>query len=426
MRPKDTTRIRRIRVSNFRTFNETEIELGDFNVIVGPNASGKSNLIALFRFLKDITTMGLENAISMQGGVAYLRNLAIGSLRDLSIQLSLEARDILRISRDAYLSVSRYDYELSIRFYKRKLDYSGVSDKLTAVCEYGTRRPNGGDALRGEVRKGTITTINDGRRVTMEMSDSLSDTRIERFFYLSLARDMRYAARPRPRRLSIEDPVLLSPFYSSLAHYLRNISIYDFDPRLMKRATPVTGKTELEPDGSNLPLILKRILDNKRDRDLISSLVKDVLPLVEDFTVERLPDKSLLASIREIYSQKRFLPAFLISDGTVNVTTLVIALYFEKNPLVIIEEPERNIHPLLISKIVNMMKEVSSRMNKQVIITTHNPEVVKHAGIDNLLLVTRDEDGYSQVTRPRNDEEVMAFLENDLGVDDLFVQGILQ
>ncbi len=394
MRPADSMRIRRIRVSNFRTFNDTEIELGDFNVVVGPNASGKSNLIALFRFLKDITTMGLENAISMQGGVAYLRNLAIGASRDLSIQLSLGANDTFRIARDAYLSVSGYEYELSISFYKRKLDYSGVSDRLAAVCEYRTGPPNGGDASHGEPHRGTITTMNDGRRVRTEMPDFLSDIPILRSLIDSpLSRDMRYAVHPRPRRLSIEEPVLLSPFYSSLAHYLRNISIYDFDPHLMKRATPVTGKTELEPDGSNLPLILKRILDNKRDRKLISSLVKDVLPFVEEFTVERLPDKSLLASIRETYSQKRFLPAFLISDGTVNVTTLVIALYFERNPLVIIEEPERNIHPLLISKIVDMMKEVSSRMGKQVIITTHNPEVVKHAGIDSLLLVTRDEEG---------------------------------
>ena len=43
--------IRRLKVSNFRSFNELDVELGDFNVLIGANASGKSNFIEIFRFL---------------------------------------------------------------------------------------------------------------------------------------------------------------------------------------------------------------------------------------------------------------------------------------------------------------------------------------------------------------------------------------
>ena len=63
---------------------------------------------------------------------------------------------------------------------------------------------------------------------------------------------------------------------------------------------------------------------------------------------------------------------------------LIIVLYFEDKHIVIIEEPDRYIHPHLISKVIEMMKDASR--NKQIIITTHNPEVVKHTDIENILL----------------------------------------
>jgi len=83
--------------------------------------------------------------------------------------------------------------------------------------------------------------------------------------------------------------------------------------------------------------------------------------LLDELDVEKFADKSLLFKLREIYAKKQYLPASLISDGTINITALIIALYFEKKPLTIIEEPERNIHPYLISKVVEMMKDASQK-----------------------------------------------------------------
>ena len=125
----------------------------------------------------------------------------------------------------------------------------------------------------------------------------------------------------------------------------------------------------------------------------------------------------------EIYFQKQYLPASLISDGTINITALIIALYFERKPLTIIEEPDRNIHPYLISKVINMMKDASQ--NKQVIVTTHNPEIVKYAGLENILFVSRCKEGFSIISRPGDKEEVKIFLKNEIGIEELYVQNLL-
>ena len=206
--------------------------------------------------------------------------------------------------------------------------------------------------------------------------------------------------------------------------FFGNISVYDFDPKLPKKDTQITGKAELEEDGSNLSIILKKITENKEKRRKLFNLVNDLLPFIGNLDVENFADKSLLFKLQEIYFENQYLPASLISDGTINITALIVALYFEKKQLTIIEEPERNIHPYLISKVVDMMKDASQK--KQIIATTHNPEIVKHAGLDNILLVSRDEEGFSRVSRPAGTEEVKTFLENEIGIEELYVQNLLR
>ena len=61
--------ISKIRIANFKSFADQTVELNDFNLLVGANASGKSNFVQAFKFLRDIASHGLEEAISLQGGV---------------------------------------------------------------------------------------------------------------------------------------------------------------------------------------------------------------------------------------------------------------------------------------------------------------------------------------------------------------------
>ena len=129
-------------------------------------------------------------------------------------------------------------------------------------------------------------------------------------------------------------------------------------------------------------------------------------------------------TFREEALKEEELPAFLISDGTANIMALVFALYFQKNKhLSIFEEPDRNLHPYLLSRVMTMFREASD--SKQIIATTHNPGMVKHAGLENILLVSRDKSGFSRITRPADSEHVRIFLDNELGIDDLFIDNLL-
>ena len=134
--------------------------------------------------------------------------------------------------------------------------------------------------------------------------------------------------------------------------------------------------------------------------------------------------RSSLLYVKEAFTDETQLYAGMMSEGTIAAIALVVALYFEENSLLIFEDPDRGMHPKLMSRVVEMMKEVSK--DKQIIVTTHHPEMVRYAGVENLLLVSRDENGFSQITRPADKTMVKRFLENDIGIDELYVDDLLE
>ena len=419
--------ITRIRVSNFKSFGNLDVTLGPFNVLIGANASGKSNFIQVFKFLRDIVRHGLDNAVSLQGGTAYLRNMRLAGSEPCRIEAVSDQPTTGTVGRrrdGSLLGSKSYEttYTFAIGFDKRGPGFHIAEDKWVQKA----------DVVRLEVRqakqaasvheketlcRGSITIANVGRQVRTEI-ELPDDAPIQAADIEGGPLFLSEGKLP-PKTLLLENPPW--PF---APHPFADISIFDFDPKLPKKAVPITGKAELEEDGSNLALVLKTVLANRERRRKLTNLLRDLLPFVESIDVERLADKSLLFKLSESYYKGRSVPASFISDGTVNIAALIVALYFQRERPTIVEEPERNVHPHLISRLMAMMKDAAR--HKQIIVTTHNPEVVKHAGLDSILLVSRDKEGFSTICRPGGKAQVQTFLENEIGLDELYVQNLLE
>jgi len=420
--------INRIRVSNFKSFKNLDVELGKFNVFVGANASGKSNFIQIFRFIRDMTNHGLDNAISMQGGIEYLRNINIGPSEELSLEVTTNKKFIKRLgTRKEINGMKIYEtsYKITIKFRTEGLGFEIVEDKITQQCEFVLlkRDINSKDKKKFKVKKsfgkGKITVSSIKGKIKVNFNGFPYEMQLkEEDMIPQILKEEVLRDDKEPERLLLQNLNFFMP------PIFNNFSIYDIDPKLPKKATPITGKADLEEDGSNLAIVLKNILENEDNKRKLSNLVRDVLPFVEEMGVEKLADRSLIFKLREIYSENQYLPASFLSDGTIYITALIIALYFDSKPIIIIEEPERNIHPYLISRLINMMKEVSE--GKQIIVTTHNPEVIKHAGLENIYLVSRNKEGFSTISKPSEKEEVKIFLENEMGIEELYIQNLLE
>lgn len=416
--------IKRIKIENFKSFKKLEVVLKNFNVLIGANASGKSNFISIFKFLRDIVNNGLENAISLQGGIEYFRNINIGPAHNFSLEIVCDSEYIEPHEikdGNSYINVKTREirYCFALDFLKVKTGFNISNDRLHLKYDLLQLKNKKRNTNKEEkIGEASLTIVNEKGKLTptIQMPANIKLKKKDIFPFIQLINDL------SPKGLLLETPFFHVPF--GVADIIKNVSIYNFEPGQSKKAIPLTGKTELEEDGSNLALVLKNLLEKKTNKTRFANLLKDILGFVEEVDVEKFSERSLLVRLKEIYSGNQFLPASLLSDGTINITALILALYFSKKPLIIIEEPERNIHPYLISKILDMMNEVSS--HKQILVTTHNPEILKHAGIEDILVIARDRDGFSCISAPSENEQVKIFLENEMGIDELYVQNLLE
>ena len=86
--------ISRLKLTNWRNFTEVDVPLRDRVFIIGPNASGKSNLLDAIRFLRDIAKReggGLQAAVRQRGGVRQVRSLSAHSGRGVGVEVHLSS-----------------------------------------------------------------------------------------------------------------------------------------------------------------------------------------------------------------------------------------------------------------------------------------------------------------------------------------------
>ena len=421
---KKNVELQNIKVQNFKSFQNIDLTFGDLNVIIGANASGKSNFVQIFNFLSDIRKHGLDNAISLQGGIEFVRNFKIGANANIIFEIKV------RFPRPVFLryplrrnmgriQIKSFTYRFEIKPGKRS-GYKIVNDKATLGVQVNLREPGIGQKSFTSQKSfdGELILSNENNRIklTNNFSENM-DVKLRSLDFL-FHRD-----RIPSKSLLLETFEFRYFLEPQVMDFLDEMAIYDFDPKLAKRAVPLRGKVELENDGSNLAVVLKNVLENRDSRRKLSNLLSYLLPFVDSINIEKFADKSILFKLKETYYKNQTLPSSLISDGTINITALILALYFQDNKITFIEEPERNIHPSLMIKIIELMKEASQI--GQIMVTTHNPELVRYAGIENIFLVSRDSDGFSNIIRPSEVEEVRDFLKNDMEIGELYIQNLL-
>ncbi len=414
--------IKRIKVKNFKSFDELDLELHPFNVVIGANASGKSNFTQIFKFLKDVEENGLSDGVSMHGGAESLLNLKIGYSDDLTVEAVLDI-PVMWGPAENVLTTKEIRYRISAGLTQEEDEFGLVDEEiaLNLQCTKLRESEKGFFEEDNLLWQGEVVVSNKADGPSYDFKPPSIEERLREIDLLpSPSRLVSLFGEHIPRStLLIRTPFSLLPPWQSL---FAGIGVYDIDPHLAREHARIVGRLELEENGSNLALVVAKILENAENKRKFTNLLKELLPFAEEIGTEKIGEKSLLIHIREQF-YKEDLKAYLLSDGTINITAMIAALYFESKNVVILEEPERNIHPHLISRVVDMMKDASQ--NKQVIVTTHSPELVKHAGIENLLLVSRDKDGFTKVVRPSEREQLKMFLESELGLDELFIQNIL-
>lgn len=393
-----STMIKNIRVQNFKSLKDVSLELGLRNVLVGPNMSGKSNLIEVFRLLTRIVVTSpasgvhvLAKAFDASGGFSEARWKGDDSNR---ISISLEG-DLPLDSLDQKQAV--WKYEISILGDSR--GWITVHDEVLQVSG-----PDGTYRL--------IDGVN-GERVLKNPDGSIIS---------------RIHERSRSA-LEFEIPDWRG---NTIRRFIGSWRFYRFVPQLMKQINPTAATNFLTELGDNLSTWLMMLQTRYPESFAkIKDVSRDVFPELEDLFTWPTQQATVFLASREKHL-RRPISVWEMSDGQLCFIALLSLVYCPLDlaaGFYCVEEPENHLHPKLLETLVELLRQVQDELgperSAQVVVTTHSPHLVDKVDLDELVVAERRE-GATYCARPRDKQHLRELLlREEAGLGDLYYSGAL-
>ncbi len=340
-------RFSHIILENWRNFGHVDVSLQNRVFLVGQNASGKSNFLEAFRFLRDIVTSGgFEKSVSVRGGVSRIRNLAARSSPYIVVDVTLQEKE-----------AALWRYRISF-------------------SQDNQRRP----VLKEE------KVWHDGKVI------------------LNRPNDEDGADEARLRHTYLEQ-VNANLEFRDIADFFASVHYYHLVPQLVRDPSRWTGRRG-DPYGEDF---LEQIAGtNKTTRNArlrrISTALKIAVPQLSELELRK--DERGVPHLRGKYEHWRAQGAWQteadFSDGTLRLMGLLWSLLAGSGPI-LLEEPELSLHSEIVRYIPQMMLRAQRglrRAVRQVILSTHSGDLLRDEGIaadEVLLVIPSKEGGFIQI-----------------------------
>lgn len=356
-----------ISLQNWRNFLKVDVDLGSRVFLVGANASGKSNFLDAFRFLKDIAKEGggLQKSISDRQGLSKIRCLAARRYPDVELELSLaEAPDAAPVWR----------YEIGIRQEPR-----------------GRHKPH---LTFERVWKNSVQILDRPDDADREDPVRLTETHLEQ---------LNSNAGFRP-----------------IAEYLQSILYLHLVPQLLRHPKAFSGPEMSEdPFGRSFLERIARTPDKTRKAKLraIEKALTVAVPQLKDLSyAEELGVPHLEANYSHWRPQGGKQREDQFSDGTLRLIGLLWSM-LESDSLLLLEEPELSLNSGVVNRLPALMYRAQQKNRRQVFVSTHSPELLSDKGIgaEEVLLLTPSPEG-TTVQRASDLGEIRALLEGGFSV----------
>lgn len=348
----------RLKLKNWRNFKSGEIDdLPNSVYVLGPNAAGKSNLLDVVRFLRDVSKHrggGLQDAIESRGGVRKIRCLH-----------------------------ARADTEILI-----EADVVDDNGSLLWKYELGFNIPQRGKKDPRVTRERVISFDAGGKPKTLINRPDTRDTKDEILL----------------RETAIEQTSANAKF-RELADFFSGISYVHLVPQLLKFGDQIGGRVvEDDPFGQEFMLRIARTTQRTRDARLrrIETALRSIVPHLEDlkFLKDEItghPHLEIKFKHHRPRGAKQREDQF--SDGTLRLMSILWLLQEGGSSPLLLEEPELSLNEEIVAQLPRIIASVKSgsRSGRQFFITTHSHALLSNTGINpkGIVLITPSSDGSS-------------------------------
>lgn len=380
--------ITRIEIDGFKTFDKFGLDLRPLTAVVGPNASGKSNLFDALRFLSLLAQFDVRTA--MQG----LR----GEPEELFRKTSAGTTDQMRLAIEVFLqnqSVdafgTTYDVKAQRLRYEIVLQLAKSSDGIARGVVVGE------ESCFPISKKGDKADYLRKRKISY-------NSKVNPFIRVSDDRDallVRQDGRQRhgrPVQLSLKEASRSAlstittaefPQLYALRDALSNIRFLEINPQAARNTSDRFEERTLKPDASNLSAALSHLKEEtatkERPNGVLSDIALDLSSLIPSVScLEARTDSSQRQYSFDIkFTGNLEFSSRVISDGTLRLLALLTILNDPKRRgTLCFEEPENGVHegrvPMLIEFLRNSSELTSNTSESmfQVLLNTHSPKVM--------------------------------------------------
>ena len=367
--------IKELYIKNFKSLTSFTINNAyPYSIFAGANGAGKSNFFDALDFVGTIIRNGIDESIKNFGGFDNIH----------SVKFRKE-------------NARTFEFNISIKY------------------------PNKKEAREDNVCKYSLTIKNLDKSTYIEETISDNDKKIwHRQKEKILIFNGEEKTAEYPPQFSIIQFLRLGNL-RFLHDILTNLKVYRIDPFGAKEPNRADkDASSLDSKGHNLVSVLNRLEKDEDTRESIKEFMELFVPgLISLQTEHQKLDGRKVLTFKEESSPKVF-PAHLVSDGTIYALNLLVAILDNSNKagITLIEEPERGLHPKLVTEIINLIRE-KSHHNHWIWITTHNETFVRYSKPEELWFIEKVE-GSTSAKKPAflKDGKLsldVAWLSNSLG-----------
>ncbi|MBI1925212.1 AAA family ATPase [Candidatus Poribacteria bacterium] len=359
--------LKKLRLERFKNFKQAELALGPLTILVGANASGKSNLRDAFRFLHGIGrgyslpeifgekwTGGEKQWEGIRGGireVTYQQSSTFVLKVDYDVENSQnssgppEATYCIEVEVGAQVSAPRvlreslyYDKEMIFDSHPKNPPQQADSQHIVVKIQPG-----------GKYRKGNMETFISNQPVLSQLPERIAE---------------RTDGKARQVKHLVKEAIAA----------LNSVRFLDLSPEAMRM--PSFPGRPLDDRGENLSSVLHTICEDVKRKEALIEWIQELTPMdcVDfEFSIDQIG--RVLVTLVEQNGQK--ISVYSASDGTLRFLGLLAAMLApEPARLYFFEELENGIHPTRLHLLLQLIEQTVSEGNIQVIASTHSPQLL--------------------------------------------------
>lgn len=361
-----------LQLHRFKSFTKELLRVGPFTLIVGANASGKSNIRDAFRVLHGIGR-GYTVAEIIGGKYGSGGQVEWDPIRGAPREIATLTRSVFGLGLK--LNVEEEEISYFVIFRSEMLGTKGFRISDEELLE--DKKP--------------IFSMNN------ESLDTIPENVSEHLEY--------YLRKDQPILTQMRDISLdgtIRKQIGSVVDDLASIRFLDLVPARMRHPS-FPGQIVLGDGGENLPTVLKSLCAVPDMKKAIVQWTRELTPLdVTDFSFPDDPAGRVHLVVKE--RSGREISAHSASDGTLRFLAMLAALLGpDPARLYFFEEIDNGIHPSRLNLLIDLIEQQTAKGETQVIATTHSPQLlsmVSDITFENTSVVCRLEDSEDAIIRP--------------------------